>query len=257
MWYQDIRNPFGGTIHYKNETDTSMDDARVLAGRGEFGSIALCDYQRLGQGRLQGRRWVSQSGDSLMYSLVFPAVNLDPLLSLKAGLALSFTVESLARDQKIDCQLAVKWPNDVMVNGKKIAGILCKWNSIPSSGVHPYRMYCIVGMGVNVAQKSFGNEIALKAASLFGCGITIDRAVLFQKLLDNLYSIFSCSNFPSEYMGALNARLYKRGESVLFSPGIEDIAAEVIIKGIADDGGIILEKKGRTFTAYSGEFDMY
>lgn len=258
MWFNDIKNPFGGLFFYKESTLTTMDDAREIANRGDFGSIALCDYQTDGRGRLEGRRWESSMGDSLMFSLVYARKELDPLLSLKAGLALSFTIEAIAVEQNIKPSVSIKWPNDVLVNGKKTAGILCKWNTRGAVSNSEKSFYCIVGMGINVKQLMFEDELQNKATSLYKEGIQIDRGPLLQRLLLQLHQVFQCPDFKTEYISELNNRLYNKGKKVLFSRGINEQDDELVtIKEVALDGGIVISTGNGLQTVYSGEFKVY
>lgn len=140
-------------LHHKAVTASTNLDARS----GAHGDAFTADYQTSGRGRLD-HRWMSPPGTNLMMSVVLSVKDVRPetlaTLPLVAGLAVVNGLKSLLGDGTVDFRL--KWPNDVWMDGKKVAGILCELNG----------ENVIVGMGVNVGRQSFPAEIADKAVSL-------------------------------------------------------------------------------------------
>jgi BirA family transcriptional regulator, biotin operon repressor / biotin---[acetyl-CoA-carboxylase] ligase len=118
-------------LHLRTTTSTN-DRARELASGGApHGALVTAEEQTAGRGR-QGRTWVAPAGSSLLLSLVLRDV--DPLLSLRAGLA----VADLAGPAAL-----VKWPNDVLLDGRKVAGVLVE--------ARPQEGWAVLGNGVNAA----------------------------------------------------------------------------------------------------------
>jgi BirA family biotin operon repressor/biotin-[acetyl-CoA-carboxylase] ligase len=114
------------------ETPSTNDRARALAVAGApHGTLVTAGVQTAGRGR-QGRTWTAPPGSSLLLSLVLREV--DPLLSLRAGLAVADLAGAAAR---------VKWPNDVLLDGRKVAGILAEGR--------PQEGWAVLGIGVNAA----------------------------------------------------------------------------------------------------------
>jgi BirA family biotin operon repressor/biotin-[acetyl-CoA-carboxylase] ligase len=114
------------------ETSSTNDRARALAADGApHGTLVTAREQTAGRGR-HGRTWVGPPGQSLLMSLVLR--ELDPLLPLRAGLAVADLAGDAAR---------VKWPNDVWVDGRKVAGILAE--------ARVQAGWAVLGIGVNVA----------------------------------------------------------------------------------------------------------
>ena len=146
-------------VHHKSETESTNLDARA----GKHRDVFTTDHQTAGRGRLD-HKWLSPPGTNLMMSIVLSVEGLAPdhiaTLPLVAGLAVAKAIARLAtgsqdlRRKTEDVKL--KWPNDVWVGGKKIAGILCERNGDN----------VIVGIGVNVGQTEFDKEIADRATSL-------------------------------------------------------------------------------------------
>ena len=113
-------------------TDSTNERARALARAGApHGTLVTAAEQTAGRGR-QGRRWADEPGRSLLCSLVVR--ELDPLLSLRAGLAVADAAGPGAE---------VKWPNDVLLDGRKVAGILVEGR--------PQEGWAVIGIGLNVA----------------------------------------------------------------------------------------------------------
>ena len=138
---------------YLLRTDSTNRVAMAWASQGaRHGALVLADFQTAGRGRL-GRDWTAPPGSSLLFSLILrPRVGPDswPLLSLAAGVAVC---EALA---EFGLQAGLKWPNDVLLGGKKTAGILAE----AAGGV------VILGIGVNVGRLELPEHIGETATSL-------------------------------------------------------------------------------------------
>ena len=114
------------------EIDSTNERARALAVAGApHGTVVTAGVQTAGRGR-QGRTWTAPPGTALLLSLVVR--ELDPLLPLRAGLAVADLAGAAAR---------VKWPNDVLVDGRKVAGILVE--------ARPQEAWAVIGIGINAA----------------------------------------------------------------------------------------------------------
>jgi BirA family biotin operon repressor/biotin-[acetyl-CoA-carboxylase] ligase len=118
-------------LHLRTTTSTN-DRARELASAGApHGTLVTAGVQTAGRGR-QGRTWFAPAGSSLLLSLILRET--DPLLSLRAGLAVADLAGPGAR---------VKWPNDVLLDGRKVAGVLVE--------ARPQEGWAVLGIGVNAA----------------------------------------------------------------------------------------------------------
>src|SRR3954447_7540896 len=114
-------------------TASTNDHARAFAAAGApHGAMATTTWQTAGRGR-QGRTWTAPPGRALAMSLLLRGA-LDPLLSLRAGLAVADVAGPGAR---------VKWPNDVLIDGRKVAGVLVEGR--------PQEAWAVLGIGLNVA----------------------------------------------------------------------------------------------------------
>ena len=148
------------TIHHRFETESTNLDARA----GRPGDAFTADFQTAGRGRLD-HRWHSARGENLVMSVVLPVAGIDPADVATLPLAVGLAVVRAVRSVLDGSAPALKWPNDVLVDGRKLAGILCE----------RVDDRVIAGIGVNVREIEFPDEIAARATSLANLGC--DRAV--------------------------------------------------------------------------------
>jgi BirA family biotin operon repressor/biotin-[acetyl-CoA-carboxylase] ligase len=161
--------------------DSTQTVAFALAADGApDGTVVVADSQAAGRGR-RGRAWLDEPGASLLASIVMRprlAPARLPGLSLAAGVAVA---EALMRAAGVTPRL--KWPNDVLVNGRKIAGILLE----SRFGAETERATTILGIGVNLTQRVFPADLVQRATSLWlVSGRRVDRDALLAALLDAL-----------------------------------------------------------------------
>jgi BirA family biotin operon repressor/biotin-[acetyl-CoA-carboxylase] ligase len=170
----------GSPLEIFDETTSTNDVAKRAAKNGApHGSTFVADRQTAGRGR-QGRSWMSEPGDGLLMSVVLRvscAPARLPPLSLVAGLAVC---DAVAPD--VSPAPKLKWPNDVWVAGKKIAGVLVE-ASLAGDRVE----YVVVGCGINVHARNFPPEISSIAPSVALHSKTQpNRAVILTRLLEAL-----------------------------------------------------------------------
>jgi len=149
--------PFGSPHRHFRVTDSTNERAKALALAGARGGLVVtADEQTAGRGR-RGNEWFAPPGSCLLYSaLLRPFEGGDPpLLPLAVGVAVCEAAESVA---PVRCQ--VKWPNDVWVDERKVAGILVE--------ARPEEGWAVIGVGINIAipQDRFPDELRERAASL-------------------------------------------------------------------------------------------
>lgn len=170
----------GQSIYFYEETDTTNNRARELALEGApEGTLVIAEKQTAGRGR-RGKVWESPLGTGIWMSLVLRPQIMPAkasVLTLLCGLA---TAEAIEAETGLSAGL--KWPNDILINGKKAVGILTEMDC-EMSQVH----FVIPGIGINVNTASFPPEIADIATSLYlECGKTVSRRRLVHKVLERL-----------------------------------------------------------------------
>jgi BirA family biotin operon repressor/biotin-[acetyl-CoA-carboxylase] ligase len=167
---------FGRPLSIVAVTGSTNDDAKAAAHAGiAAGAAFVADAQRAGRGRL-GRAWHSPPGENLHVSFVLrpdlPA-DLAPCVTLAAGLAIRDAVVPL-----VSAPVRLKWPNDVLVSDRKLAGVLCE--AAVSAG---RTSFVVVGMGLNVHAKTFPADLAQGATSLAIAGAgALDRSSILVSL---------------------------------------------------------------------------
>jgi BirA family biotin operon repressor/biotin-[acetyl-CoA-carboxylase] ligase len=149
-----VRQNWPQPVSYLATIDSTMLEAARLAEAGcAHGTVVIADEQTAGQGR-HGRRWHSEPGSGLYCSMILrPELRPDslPVLTLALGLA---AADAIADVSGLTCDL--RWPNDVMLEGRKVAGIL----------VQLLDLVAIAGIGINVNHVAFPPEMAAEATSL-------------------------------------------------------------------------------------------
>ena len=225
----------GGTIHYFDSVDSTNSVAQRLATEGAAeGTTVIAETQTKGRGRL-GRTWVSPPFRNLYLSIVLRppiAVARAPQIGLVAGVAVAEAVGDWVS------RATIKWPNDVLIDGRKVAGILTEMTADGD------RLRCvIVGIGVNLNSpvEDFPPDLHDKAVSLCtASGARIDRVVFADRLLAQLeerYDRFLNHGFAAiqplwEGLSALTGRVVQIDDGVRRYQGV--------VVGLAEDGTLRL-----------------
>jgi BirA family transcriptional regulator, biotin operon repressor / biotin---[acetyl-CoA-carboxylase] ligase len=161
-------------VHWFASTTSTMREAAKLADQGApSGTVVGADLQTAGQGR-HGRHWESEPGGLYVSLILRLALKLEdlPVVTLALGLAVADAIQKTAG---VPCDL--KWPNDVLLKGKKCAGILTQ--------LHEGAI--IAGIGVNIAQTHFPPELEPIATSvLLASGREVNRDVMLETLVDSV-----------------------------------------------------------------------
>jgi BirA family biotin operon repressor/biotin-[acetyl-CoA-carboxylase] ligase len=175
-----------GDILYFPEVGSTNDVAAALASSGGAGRVVLADRQTAGRGRM-GRRWFSPPGGGLYVSIVVPIhtarsspQRVTALVTLAAGVALAEAIEATT-----GLEPQIKWPNDLLIEGRKVAGILAEGIAGGSSSPEESTVSLVVlGYGVNVGRVDYPPDLADRATSLeLELGRTVGRAALFAESL--------------------------------------------------------------------------
>lgn len=232
----------GAKLHYLVKTDSTNKAARRLAENGAgHGTIVIAEEQNQGRGRL-GRTWVSPPYCNLYFSMVLRPVLAPahaPQITLMAAVALADAIAAF-----IPVVPAIKWPNDILVHGKKLAGILTE-SSCSAERVD----FVILGIGVNLnfPLQAMPPEIRARASSLLALrGDAVDRESFILRLIQDLnrcYGILVESGFATiadrweNYFAWKNRRVrVEMTDQVLCGRA----------KGIDRDGALIVEDDNGT-----------
>jgi BirA family transcriptional regulator, biotin operon repressor / biotin---[acetyl-CoA-carboxylase] ligase len=222
-------------VHYR-VTDSTNERARELADQGALhGTLVTADEQESGRGR-QGRVWSAPPGTAVLMSLILRDLDeRHALLPLVAAVAVCEACEGAG-----PVTPAVKWPNDVWIDGKKVSGILIEGR--PQAG------WAVLGAGVNVTTDAFPDDLAEIATSLRLAGVETTPAQVLDALLASLNEWLDAPH--DAVLAAWRERDALKGERVRWSGG-EGVAA-----GIDDSGALLVETDDGRVTLDAGEVHL-
>jgi BirA family biotin operon repressor/biotin-[acetyl-CoA-carboxylase] ligase len=215
---------------------STNDVAATLADRGEpEGTVVIADAQSAGRGR-HGRTWASPPGAGLYMSIVMrPAPHAVSLLTIAAGVALADGIHAAT-----GLQPQLKWPNDVYIGGRKLAGILAEAGTSKAGVQH-----VVLGCGINLMPAAYPPDVAGRATSIESeLGRPIDRGLLLVECLAALHLRYC--ELQSQAGAAVIARWRDRAVST-FGRRVEWDAAGVTRRGVAEDideSGALLVRDG-------------
>jgi BirA family transcriptional regulator, biotin operon repressor / biotin---[acetyl-CoA-carboxylase] ligase len=215
-------------VHWRL-TDSTNERAKALAVKGApHGTLVTADEQTAGRGR-QGRVWTSPPRSAVLMSLVIRQPN--EVLPLLAAVAIA---------DALPVESTIKWPNDVWLDRRKLAGILVEGR--------PQEGWAVLGVGLNVSTVNFPEELRDSATSLRLAGIETEVETILPALLVSFDRWLSASD--EAVLDAWRRRDAIRGERVRWASG-EGIAA-----GIDDSGALLLDTEEGRLTLQAGEVHL-
>lgn len=180
---QDLYNDIGQPIVYFDSIDSTNDYAKKEINNLKDKTIILSDKQTAGKGR-RGNEWESSKGTGICMSLVLKP-DIYPTEGTKMTQIAAAAVCKAIRDLT-GLNVLIKWPNDIVINSKKVCGILTEM-----SGELNKIRYIVIGIGVNVNTDEFSSNLKEKATSLYIEGNKkIDRKKLIVKILDEFEELY-------------------------------------------------------------------
>lgn len=234
------------TVAVANQVDSTNTQLMAYANADELhGLVLAAELQTAGRGR-QGRRWLASLGSCLMFSVLWRFNRgLAELagLSLVVGLALARVLRQLG------APVELKWPNDLLLDGRKLAGILIE---LSGDALGPAAV--VIGVGINVYAPE---NIDQPTAGLNQCGIRLERNALLALLLNELHQMLSefevqgFSPFGSEWM-ALSSH-QDQPVRMSFSHGAP---VDGIARGVADNGALLVDTVDGPRVFHAGEVSM-
>lgn len=231
-WDSSLLGKCQSQVIWREETASTNDDAMALGRAGvAAGTIVVAERQTAGRGR-RGRAWVSAPDESLAFSVLarpkFPRA-LWGRLALIAGLAVAEALETFGYEPRM------KWPNDVLLAGRKVCGIL----------VETDEDFAVIGIGLNVLVRVFPEELAETATSLWLVdGQNVAREGLLAAISDRLEKILAKadSDFTS-VIESVRARCAYSGRRVRYH--VHGSEREGIMRGWGDGGEMLVERDGQ------------
>lgn len=248
--YDDICNSQklgerGITVCFADEIDSTNSEARRWADSGgKTPALFVADRQTAGRGRL-GRSFYSPSDTGIYMTLL---VKIGEDFRDTAGITSAAAVAVLrGTDQLTGGKTQIKWVNDILLDGKKICGILAESFFVGEN------TYAAVGIGVNVSTKDFPEDIRGIAGSI---GKRVDRVKICESIACELYDLcVSASNSDRSYMQEYRTRSAVLGKRVTFVK--DGVASEGIATDIDDDGALSVKlDSGDVAVLNSGEITL-
>lgn len=237
----------GQPVSWRNETQSTNDDALAAAKSGApHGAVFGAETQTRGRGR-RGSEWVSSPGAGLWFSVLLRpelSAELGPGLALCAGLAVRAAVAT-----RVTTPTLVKWPNDVLAGGRKLAGILVE------SQVSGAKLGSVVmGIGINVTQRAFPDSLSNIATSLALLSATsLGREQLLADVLGQLDTLLA--RLASQGMPGIAEAL--RSHDALLGRRLRVDGLEGTGTGIDDAGRLLLRRSdGQVEALLSGHVEL-
>jgi BirA family transcriptional regulator, biotin operon repressor / biotin---[acetyl-CoA-carboxylase] ligase len=215
-------------VHHR-VTDSTNERAKELAAAGApHGTLVTADEQTAGRGR-QGREWTAPARSAVLMSVVLR--ELDEILPLAAAVAVADALPARA---------TIKWPNDIWIGGRKVAGILVEGR--------PQEGWAVLGVGLNVTTEEFPAELADIATSLRLSGTEAEIEPILASVLRRLERWLDAA--PDVVRGEWRTRDALKGQRVRWSGG------EGVASGIDDTGALVVETSAGRITLDAGEVHL-
>lgn len=246
---------FGKSIYYKAEMDSTNNKAKELAREGaKEGTLVIADCQTGGKGRL-GRSWESPAGTGIWMSLILRPKILPQYasqLTLIAGLGMCEAIQEVT-----GLEAKIKWPNDIVVNGRKVCGILTEMHA-EMEGIN----YIVVGIGANVNMQIFPDDLPHATSLLLEGGQEYSRKAIIQSFLKKFEVDYNqYKQIPS--LESMRARYEKQcitlHRKIKLLKKVEGSVTEVVAQaiGITNEGALKVRYEDQTMEeVVSGEVSV-
>lgn len=236
----------GKNIIYYDTTDSTNLQAKIHHDAPD-GTVFLSEHQTAGRGRLE-RSWQSLPNSGIYMSILLkpkPLPSNISAITLILGLSAAISIEKFSK-----LPVFIKWPNDIVINSKKVCGILTELTGKENTSI-------VAGIGINVNTEEFDESLKEIATSIaLENNAFIDRESLFQDLLyefEKNYKIFLIKGFDSFKNEYENRCITLNRELHIITP-LETYKAHGV--GINDSGALIIDKDGERKVISSGEVSV-
>lgn len=246
----DLNTKFiGHNIMHFQTIDSTNDYAKKIASEEKEGTVIISEEQSKGKGRL-GRQWYSKSHEGIWMSIVLKPNIIPykaPFITLIAGASIVKALNDL------EVKTLIKWPNDIILNGKKISGILTELSAEIERVNH-----IVLGMGINVKTMEFSQEICDIATSLYKENYKVSRVDIVRNILsefERLYIDYVNNDSKEETLNICRQYSAIIGKDIYILNA--DNKEQVKCLDINEDGNLIVEKQDKsTREIMSGEVSI-
>ncbi len=241
---------FGRKLYTFDEIDSTNSCVRALADVGaEEGTVVVAEFQTEGRGRL-GRSWSAEPGANLLFSVLIRP----PFTREQAGILPFFAAVAITRavEPTLGRRVESKWPNDLLIGGKKFCGILLETATQDQRLLH-----AILGIGINVNQRTFPAELALQATSL-ACerAHPVDRKALLHTILREMESLYETARSGSSepILAEWLSRCTMIGKKVSVRSGDEVIQGTAV--EVRETGALVIQTPSGQNTYFAADVTM-
>lgn len=235
---------------YEEITSTNTEAARLAGEGAAHGTVVVSEIQTQGKGR-RGRRWMSERGQGIWFSLILkPDIPPDKasVLTLVTALAVVKAIRRITGTRPL-----IKWPNDVVISGRKVCGILTELSACEGAVKH-----IVVGIGINVKKQEFPEELAAVATTLEGEGarhfLRSELLVTVLEEFEHYYALYLKTLDMEPMLTEYNSYLVNQNRPVK----VLDPAGEYqgVARGINRRGELLVEREGEALLVSSGEVSV-
>lgn len=225
-------------IKWLDRIDSTQDELKRQIDRLDNLSVVAAKLQTAGRGQ-RGNAWHSAAGENLTFSLLLKPeqTDLGPVPAHEQFIVSEIACVAMLRLlDSVGCECLVKWPNDIYRRNKKLCGMLIE-NTLAADNV----ACSIIGIGLNVNQKTFPPELPNPSSILLCTGKPLSPERLLESYMEHFKSLLglSRSSVREEYL----SRLYRKDEWHEFSFGAAGERFKACIRGISDNGMLELEMR--------------
>lgn len=238
-------------IYYEELDSTNIKAAELAKAGAEHGTVVVADRQTAGKGR-RGRTWESPAGENI-YMSVLLRPEFEPAKAPMLTLVMAYSVTEVLKKQGFP-DIQIKWPNDIILSGKKVCGILTEMQLKGTAIDH-----VIVGTGINVNTKEFPKELDEKATSLYlESSTSFERNDIIEQIVvhfEHVYQQFTEIQDLSFLQKEYNSMLVNVGKEVrILEPENTYMA---LSRGINDKGELLVTTSdGEEKKIYAGEVSV-
>ena len=238
-------------LYYKQLDSTNTEIHRLAEEGAEHGTVVVADYQTAGRGR-RGRNWESPATDNVYMSILLRPdfeTTKAPMLTL----VMAYSVAKVLKQGGFS-NAQIKWPNDLILSGKKVSGILTEMHLLGTKIDH-----VVVGVGVNVNMTNFPEELVDKATSLFlECGKPVDKEHMIVDIVENFmeaYDRFAEEENLEFLQDEYNSMLVNKNQGVRILEPANEYTAYAL--GISRTGELTVRlEDGTERNVYAGEVSV-
>ncbi len=237
----------GRSVIYHKTLPSTMDAARLAARHGApEGTVVVAGEQTRGRGRLQ-RNWQTPEGNIALSIVLYPDVAVLPYLVMMASLAVVQSIEAVT-----GLSAAVKWPNDVLVNGRKVCGILVE-NEVRSD--QPATAVVGIGLNTGLDPETLGEVITAATSLQAETGKPVSRAEIVRKLLEAFDGMWGPDRDLTAVHAAWKERLATLGQRVTVT--WKDTVLEATAEDVDESGALLVRgDDGELTTVVAGDVTL-